>query len=359
MTTISDVPYWKNVNGAEVYVAGKAGYGFFVPLNNKQMPTNATCASSWATRPGTNQQVLVGYECTLNRDGATSIPVLNGADLQDVIAKTQTDSTHTGSVSLMITDSVDDSSADVAFFPVQVTSSQVSSAGSSVSRKLATFTNFKAKVTALENKLIGANTDSTTTGTFPFGENTSVTPLNAGITKDCSEFRNDFKNIIHNGNPNVYACNGVLEITNDITMDGVKTVLVQGNIIFKANTKYSSDNNASWAFIAKGGDIQVGTNVKNLAGVYLSVKETTNGGKITPTKTGANYDTTAEILRVDGSLYGDASELFKGRTYARGTSTYDMLTAGTVLNYSNRALRNPPPLLSNYLNHYKVQRVVR
>jgi len=56
-----------------------------------------------------------------------------------------------------------------------------------------------------------------------------------------------------------------------------------------------------------------------------------------------------KILKIEGSLYGDAKPLFNSRLYARGTNAYEILTTGTVITYSNRALVNPPPLLSNYL----------
>lgn len=75
------------------------------------------------------------------------------------------------------------------------------------------------------------------------------------------------------------------------------------------------------------------------------------------TYTGAS--TTQAILKVDGSLYGKAENLFRSRLYARGTSAYEILTTGTVITYSNRALVSPPPLLSNYLNNYNVSRVVQ
>ena len=89
----------------------------------------------------------------------------------------------------------------------------------------------------------------------------------------------------------------------------------------------------------------------------MSVKDPTStvGGNITY---GGNA-TTQKILRVDGSLYGNAKSLFDSRLYARATGAYDILTTGTILNYSNRALVSPPPLLSQYLGNYQVQRVVQ
>lgn len=69
-------------------------------------------------------------------------------------------------------------------------------------------------------------------------------------------------------------------------MDGVRTVIVEGNIIFNCNAIYR-DAGSSWAWIAKDGNIQVynGTGnpnagaVTNLAGVYLSIGDTSNTGK--------------------------------------------------------------------------------
>ena len=244
---------------------------------------------------------------------------------------------------------------DLASFPVKVISSKVSTTGSSVSRQLATFKNFgNIARNFLKNV---SNTTSTTTetnsnnGSFPFGTNTS--PLNANITNIRNlSVKQESELLKHNGNANIYSLKGKLTIencgSNGFEMSGVKTLLVEGDIEFKCNTKYK-DNNASWAFIAKSGNIIVDKNVTNLSGVFVAVE----GGKIT------QKDVTSNILTVDGTLYGNAKELFEKRTYARASNSYDILTTGTVLNYSNRALRNPPPLLSDYLNHYKVQRVVR
>jgi hypothetical protein len=71
----------------------------------------------------------------------------------------------------------------------------------------------------------------------------------------------------------------------------------------------------------------------------------------------ASGGTTTNILRLNGSMYGDAKPLFDSRLYVRGTNAYDILTTGVVISYSNRSLLNPPPLLSQYLNNYNVRRV--
>ena len=149
-------------------------------------------------------------------------------------------------------------------------------------------------------------------------------------------------------------------------MTGVRTVIVTGNLIIRCNIVYgSTDSTSSWAWIAKNGDIKVYNGdgipnagaVTNLAGVYLTVRDpgAASGGNIT--YIGAT--TTQAILRVEGSLYGNAAPLFSSRLYARATGAYDILTTGTILTYSNRALVSPPPLLSPYLGNYQVQRVVQ
>ena len=58
-------------------------------------------------------------------------------------------------------------------------------------------------------------------------------------------------------------------------------------------------------------------------------------------------------------MYGNAKPLFDSRLYVRGTSAYDILTTGVIMGYSNRALVNPPPLLSEYLNNYSVTKVTK
>ena len=138
----------------------------------------------------------------------------------------------------------------------------------------------------------------------------------------------------------------------------------KGNLNINCNLTYASnDTSSSYAWIVRWGNVRifngVGTlsdnAVTNLAGVYVAIRDGSNGGDITY----SGNNTTQKILRIEGSLYGNAKPLFDSRLYARGTSAYDILTTGTIISYSNRALVNPPPLLSQYLNNYNVQRVVK
>jgi hypothetical protein len=170
---------------------------------------------------------------------------------------------------------------------------------------------------------------------------------------------NDYK---LNGNNNVYAVKGnvTLNCTSGITatpLAGVKTLVVEnGDLTINCNNSYpSSDTTSSWAFIVKGGNIRIANNLSNLVGVYVTIPESSVGGKYL-SKEGVE---TNAIITINGSLYGDASDLFSKRNYLRGTNAYDTLTTGVILSYSNRALVSPPPLLSQYLNNYTVTRVIR
>lgn len=68
---------------------------------------------------------------------------------------------------------------------------------------------------------------------------------------------------------------------------------------------------------------------------------------------------TPNRLTVDGSLYGNTSDLVNNRTYIRGQTGYSALNVGVVVNYSNRAIMYPPPFLSRFLDQYSIQRVAR
>lgn len=89
--------------------------------------------------------------------------------------------------------------------------------------------------------------------------------------------------------------------------------------------------------------------------MYVAIGDGVNTGRFTA----LDNRTTTAILRLDGSMYGNAKPLFDSRLYVRGTNAYDILTTGVILSYSNRALVNPPPLLSNFLGNYSVTRVTR
>ena len=179
----------------------------------------------------------------------------------------------------------------------------------------------------------------------------------------------DLSLYILNGNQNVYSVKGDVTIScpsgqTVFAISGVKTLIVDGNLTIRCNIAYpSGDTSSSWAFIVKNGNFIIdngdGTpsnkGITNIAGVYVAISGGLNTGNFIP----LDSKTTTAILRLDGSMYGNANSLFQSRLYVRGTNAYDILTTGVILSYSNRALVNPPPLLSNFLNNYSVTRVVR
>ena len=254
--------------------------------------------------------------------------------------------------------------------PVRISNMLVSSIGSSSNRSLELvlnpanpFVGFLGTTSMNTSTTASNNTTNNVAVTLPTIVGTVANPTISSVT--------ELERYAVNGNRNILAVTGDLTITcpagsTVFTMNGIRTVIVTGNLIIRCSIVYgSSDSSSSWAWIAKNGNIQVsnGTGipnvgaVTNLAGVYVAVKDvgSTTGGDITY----VGNTTTQAILRIEGTLYGNASPLFASRLYARATGAYDILTTGTILTYSNRALISPPPLLSQYLGTYQVQRVVQ
>ncbi len=251
--------------------------------------------------------------------------------------------------------------------PVRVSSAVVSSVGSSSNRYLENFLNPGNLFAGFLGSTNGY-TSTTNSNNNIIVNHTVTLPVIIGGTAGSVSSITDIEKYAVNGNKNVLAVNGNLTIesctSNTFVMQGVRTVIVTGDIIIKCNIAYASnDTLSSWAWISKGGNIQVYNGigslsvgaVTNLAGVYVALKDGTTGGNITYT----GNNTTQAILRVEGSLYGNATSLFNSRLYARANGAYDILTTGTILTYSNRALVSPPPLLSQYLGNYQVQRVIQ
>lgn len=140
-----------------------------------------------------------------------------------------------------------------------------------------------------------------------------------------------------------------MSIDGNLDLAGVKTVIVEnGNLIINKDIRYA-DKTSSFAFIVKQGNIIIADSVKNIAGVYVTL-----AGAIQ-----SNGVSTPNRLTVDGSLYGNTSDLVKNRSYVRGQMDYTALNVGVIVNYSNRAIMYPPPSLSRFLDQYSMQRVAR
>lgn len=246
---------------------------------------------------------------------------------------------------------------------VKVSGAVVSSIGSSANRSLQAFINPGNPFAGFMTTTSGDT--STTTNNAVTTPAPVVLPTIVGGPAGIVSSLTEIERYAVNGNKNVLAVNGDLTVVcpagrSIFEVNGVRTVIVTGDLIIKCNIVYASnDTVSSWAWISKGGNIKVYNGdtaipsvgaVTNLAGVYVA----TTGQFVA-----IDNRVTQTILRVDGSMYGDADPLFRSRPYARATGAYDILTTGTILTYSNRALVNPPPLLSQYLGNYQVERVIQ
>lgn len=142
---------------------------------------------------------------------------------------------------------------------------------------------------------------------------------------------------------------GDVSIDANLDLTGVKTVIVEnGNLIINNNIRYA-DSVSSFAWIVKNGNIIIADTVQEIAGVYVTL-----AGSIT-----SNNISTPNRLIVDGSLYGNTSDLVNNRSYVRGQAGYTALNVGVVVNYSNRSIMYPPPFLARFLEQYSLQRVAR
>lgn len=186
---------------------------------------------------------------------------------------------------------------------------------------------------------------------------TDISSTGPKTITNCSDLASQLSSL--NGNTGILVVKGAdLTIDCELNLTGIRTILVQnGNLILKRNIQYQTNaSTASWAFIVENGNVIIHPNVTNLAGVYIAIGKSSATGKITPP---SNTSTTANILKVDGSLYGNANELVQNRSYVRGNNSYNVLTSGLIINYSSRAISYPPPLLTQYLDHYTVERVAQ
>lgn len=177
--------------------------------------------------------------------------------------------------------------------------------------------------------------------------NTSGIRVNTSIA---SEFEIDAKSTKLGDTANIRVFkDGDVSIDGNLDLAGVKTVIIEnGNLIINKDIRYT-DKTSSFAFIVKQGNIIIADSVQNIAGVYVTL-----AGAIQ-----SNGVSTPNRLTVDGSLYGNTSDLVTNRSYVRGQMDYTALNVGVIVNYSNRAIMYPPPSLSRFLDQYSLQRVAR
>lgn len=145
---------------------------------------------------------------------------------------------------------------------------------------------------------------------------------------------------------------GELEIgspTSDIALTKVKTVIVENGTLHITGNLVYGNKDASYAFVVKNGRIVIDPGVTKIAGAFLVMRGDIRG----------DGTKTANRLSVDGNLYGDSAPLVDERTYVRGTVFSTALTTGVTINYSSRAIKNPPPLLTQFVEQYSLNRVAK
>lgn len=101
--------------------------------------------------------------------------------------------------------------------------------------------------------------------------------------------------------------NANVTIGGDVNLTGVRTIIIEnGNLFINADITYA-DKDASFAWVVKNGNIIVRHDVENIAGVYVTLAGSIKSdGMAVPDR-----------LSVDGSLYGDTSDLVANRSYVR------------------------------------------
>ena len=191
-----------------------------------------------------------------------------------------------------------------------------------------------------------------------FGDSSSPLPATTVVINSLADFESRLteSRLTRLGDaPNIYVLKkGTLKINTPIELTGVKTVLIEeGTLEVNANITYAAGANpASWAFIIKkpiGTDaIKIQSNVTDMAGVYLALTGEAGGD-----------GSTSNQIPFDGNINAKIGKLVEDRTYIRADEASTALTTGLTINYSTRAFKNPPPLLTQYLEQYNLSRISR
>jgi len=141
-----------------------------------------------------------------------------------------------------------------------------------------------------------------------------------------------------------------LTINSSLSLSWKKTIILESwNLTINKDLTYT-DKDSSWAFIVKNWNIKISKDVKKISGIFITLNWAIQS---------LNNETTPNQLVVDGWLYWDSSNLVDSRTYIRATNWYQSLSTWVIIKYSSRALKNPPPQLSNYISQFSLNRVAR
>ena len=132
----------------------------------------------------------------------------------------------------------------------------------------------------------------------------------------------------------------------------VKTIIVEEwDLVINSDTEYMWSDD-SFAFIVKNWNIYVSKSVTKISWVFMALGE----GKW---KIMSSDWATSKQLSVIWSLYWDTSPIVASRTFIRWSTAYTSLSTWITINYSNRALKNPPPMLTYFVKQYNEKKVAK
>jgi len=115
-----------------------------------------------------------------------------------------------------------------------------------------------------------------------------------------------------------------------------KTYIIEnGDLIIEWNI----ESTKNIAFIVKNGDIIIKDNVTQIDGTYVNI-----WGKI-------KSDNTSNELIVNGSLYGDLSELTENRTHI-SMDDEGNINVWTIISFGSNILNKPAPLVGQFIGEY-------
>lgn len=89
----------------------------------------------------------------------------------------------------------------------------------------------------------------------------------------------------------------------------------------------------------------MGDTITQMDGSYVAIPKGTTGGNIQGDKS------SNERLVVNGSLYGDTTDLITKRTYVRSAND-GQINVGTVVSFGASFFRDPAPLLGSFISEY-------
>jgi len=153
----------------------------------------------------------------------------------------------------------------------------------------------------------------------------------------------------YNGLDNVYAVSGNYTLTaSDIqdidNLTEARTYIIQGGDLI-IESDIVSDKNV--AFVVRGWDIIVASSVSRIDGTYIAFEDE-DGNKwdfIAQDST-----STGNQLVVNGTLYGDVSDLVDNRYYIAQED--GQLSVGTIVSFGSGLFTNPAPLVSDFVGQY-------